>query len=113
MLCLDLPQWFFDYANKIERGFFWSASTQARQGQCMVAWDMTCSPKALGGLGLKNLKLLNMALRMRWRWLELAEEDKPWKGLEFEIPKNAEELFMAATRCTLGDGKTLKFWTDR
>jgi hypothetical protein len=75
MLCLDLPQWFFDYANKIERGFFWSASMQARQGQCMVAWDMICSPKALGGLGLKNLKLLNMALHMRWRWLELAEED--------------------------------------
>jgi hypothetical protein len=65
MLCLDLLQWFFDYANKLERGFFWAASTKARGGQCMVAWDMVCSPKPLGGLGLKNLKPLNIVLRMR------------------------------------------------
>jgi hypothetical protein len=107
MLCLDLPQWFFNYANKLERGFFWSASTQARQGQ-----DMVCSPKLLGGLGLKNLKLLNLALRMRWEWLELADEDKPWAGLEFDIPDEAKDLFAAATRCALGDDRKLKFWTD-
>jgi hypothetical protein len=107
MLCLDLPQWFFNYANKLERGFFWSASTQARQGQ-----DMVCSPKLLGGLRLKNLKLLNLAMRMRWEWLELADEDKLWAGLEFDIPDEAKDLFAAATWCALGDGRKLKFWTD-
>jgi hypothetical protein len=113
MLCLDLPQWFFDYANKLERGFFWCASTQARSGQCMVAWNMVCSPKQLGGLGLKNLKLLNLALRMRWKWLELMGEDKPWSGLDFDISKEANDMFKAATQCILGDGNKLKFWTDR
>jgi hypothetical protein len=62
-------------------------------GQCMVAWDMVCSSKPLGGLGLKNLKVLNLALHMRWCWLELAEEDKPWKGLDFNILEKSENLF--------------------
>jgi hypothetical protein len=79
----------------------------------MVAWDMVCSPKLLGGLGLKNLKLLNLALRMRWKWMELADENKPWSGLEFDIPEEANNLFKAATLCVLGNGERLKFWTDR
>jgi hypothetical protein len=74
---------------------------------------MVCSPKQLGGLGLKNLKLLNLALRMRWKWLELMEEDKPWSGLEFDIPMEANNMFRAATLCVLGDGNKLKFWSDR
>jgi hypothetical protein len=74
MLWLDLSQWFFDYVNMLECGFLWSVAMQARRGQCTVAWDMVCSAKLLGGLGLKNLKLLNLALRMRWKWMELAED---------------------------------------
>jgi hypothetical protein len=50
---------------------------------------------------------------MRWRWLELAEEEKPWHGLEFDIPEEAKALFKAAAMCVLGDGAKLKFWTDR
>jgi hypothetical protein len=53
MLCLDLSQWFFDCVNRLECGFLWSAAMQARRGQCAVAWDMVCSAKLLGGLGLK------------------------------------------------------------
>jgi hypothetical protein len=29
MLCLDPPQWFFDYVNRLECGFLWSAAMQA------------------------------------------------------------------------------------
>jgi hypothetical protein len=74
---------------------------------------MVCSPKLLSGLGLKNLKLLNLALHMRWKWLELAEEDKPWKGINFDILEEADALFKAATMCVLGDCTKFKFWKDR
>jgi hypothetical protein len=50
---------------------------------------------------------------MRWKWLELMGEDKPWPGLEFDIPEEANDMFRAATNCVLGDGNKLKFWTDR
>ena len=113
MLSLDLPQWFFNSVNKILKGFFWSAATEARRGQCVVAWDMVCSPKELGGLGVKNLKLMNHALRMRWRWMQLVDRDKPWQGLDFTIPDEAEQVFLTATKCELGNGLSLNFWRDR
>jgi hypothetical protein len=72
---------------------FYGRQQCKHQGQCAVAWDMVCSPKLLGGLGLKNQKLLNLALRMRWKWMELAEVAKPWNGLEFDIPEEANNLF--------------------
>jgi hypothetical protein len=67
MLLLDLPPWFFNVCNKLLRGFFWSAMLEARKGHCVIAWDKVCQPKDIGGLGVKNLKLLNHAFDMRWR----------------------------------------------
>jgi hypothetical protein len=64
MLSLDLPPWFFNTANKLFRGFFWSATTEARKGHCVVAWETVCKPKDLGGLGVKNIRLLNHALQI-------------------------------------------------
>jgi hypothetical protein len=113
MLSLDLPPWFFNTINKLLRGFFWSGTTEARRGQCVVAWDTVCTPKELGGLGVKNLKLLNHALRMRWRWLAMADSDKPWQGLDFKIAAEAEEMFLSCTHCVLNNGMRLNFLVDR
>jgi hypothetical protein len=32
--------------------------------------------------------------------------------LDFGIPKEADNLFKAATECILGDGNNLRFWSD-
>jgi hypothetical protein len=74
---------------------------------------MICSPKALGGLGIKNLRLLNLALRTHLRWLKMEDQDKPRKGLQFTLPQQAEDVFRVAVSCELGDGKQLKFWVDQ
>ena len=50
---------------------------------------------------------------MKWRWLERTDHDRPWQGLQFSIPAEAEQLFLAATECILGDGQKLRFWYDR
>lgn len=113
MLSLDLPPWFFNVVNKLLRGFFWSAATEARRGQCVVAWETVCTPKDLGGLGVKNLRLLNHALRMRWRWMELADVDKPWKGLGFVLSEESKDMFQSCVKHELGNGNKLEFWTDR
>jgi hypothetical protein len=59
---------------------------------------MICSLKVFGGLGVKNLRLLNMALKMRCRWLEMEEKDKPCKGLQFSIREVYEDIFRAAKK---------------
>ena len=59
------------------------------------------------------MRHLNLALRMKWRWLEYTDERRPWQGLNFSIHAEAEHLFLKATECILGDGRQLRFWTDR
>ena len=48
---------------------------------------------------------MNSAVRMRWRLLELTNREKPWQGLQAQIPSEAKNLFLACTRCELGDGE--------
>jgi hypothetical protein len=62
---------------------------------------------------VKNLQLLNHALRMRWRWMALSEVDKPWQGLQFQTATEAKEMFQTCTKLEVGDGKKIAFWTDR
>ena len=73
---------------------------------------MVCTPKDQGGLGVKCLRTRNLALRMRWRWCELTDKQRPWHGLSFSIPRDAESMFLAAVDCTLGNGEAFKFWSD-
>jgi hypothetical protein len=64
LMALDLEPWFF--VDKLRRGFLWAGNGDANGGSCAVAWHLVCQPKVLGGLGLHNPRLLNVALRTRW-----------------------------------------------
>jgi hypothetical protein len=50
---------------KIVRGFLWKGHKNAHGGHCLVAWDRFCMPKEFGGLGIPNLRMMNIALRAR------------------------------------------------
>jgi uncharacterized protein YqgQ len=34
----------------------------------MVDWASVCKPKAFGGLGILNTRLMNIALMLKWIW---------------------------------------------
>lgn len=74
MMALDIPPKVLASIVKIYRGFLWVHKADARGGQCAVAWDTVCTPKWCGGLGLPNLRWLNMALRARWAWLKRVDD---------------------------------------
>lgn len=76
-------------------------------------WSQVCMPKKYGGLGLHNIKFLNDALRIRWRWFEKENGLCAWAGLQFKLSPEAESLFRAATQCTVGRGDRMEFWMDR
>ena len=78
----------------------------------MVAWHTVCTLKQLGGLGVKNLRLLNHALRARWRWLQWVYTNKPWHGLDFKLSPEAKAICVAATHCDLGNVGSMWFWKD-
>ena len=87
------------------------ALQNAKGGHCLVRWNMVCSPKEYGGLGVKNLRLLNNTMMIKWKWLRLVGVDKPWEGLNFELLKLAEHLSAATITFSLGSGTHLRFWT--
>ncbi|KAL6127132.1 hypothetical protein ACLB2K_075175 [Fragaria x ananassa] len=63
-------EWPVSVVRKIEvwcRNFLWSGSIDKR-GIPLVAWKSCCSPIAEGGLGLKQLVLLNRSLLLKRCW---------------------------------------------
>ena len=77
----DAPGWVFEELDKWMRAFFWAGKDQVSGGNCMVAWNAVCKPTCFGGLGIKNLKLQGLALRVRWEWLKRTDSARPWQGL--------------------------------
>jgi hypothetical protein len=70
-------------------------------------------PVQLGGLGVLNLKFFGTAMCCRWPWLKWAAASKPWTLIPADDEADVQELFHAATRMRISNGKRAKFWTDR
>ncbi|KAM0845794.1 hypothetical protein ACQ4PT_056118 [Festuca glaucescens] len=112
LLVLDLDPWFYKAVDKLRRSFLWVGSTDVSGGSCTVAWHLVCQPKALGGLGLMNLRWMNVALRARWIWLSRADHSKPWSGLDVQVGPESQALFNASVRFVLGNGASVLLWED-
>jgi hypothetical protein len=69
-------------------------------------------PKEFGGLGIPNLRKMNLALRARWLWLSHVEASRPWKEFEIQVPPMVTEIFEAATYSVVGYGSATFFWLD-
>ncbi|KAM0823938.1 hypothetical protein ACQ4PT_070521 [Festuca glaucescens] len=76
MMSLDIPPKVIEALLKICRAFLWKGRQEINGGHCLVVWDKVASPKALGGLGIPNLRLLDLALRCRWAWLQKVDPSK-------------------------------------
>jgi hypothetical protein len=63
---------------KIQRDFFWGGLSGNRR-MCWVKWDEICKPKKEGGLGVKNLQVMNLSLLAKWRWKLREGGDELWK----------------------------------
>jgi hypothetical protein len=96
--------------DSIRRAFLWAGCEKVTGGKCKVNREMVCKPKEFGGLGILNLTKFASALRMRRLWHEWNDETKPWAGLGTPCTPQDKELFAAATRVTIGNGKKAQFW---
>jgi hypothetical protein len=96
-----------------QRAFFWSAKEKVNGGQCLVAWESVCRPYDFGGLGVKNLRLQDLALRVRWEWLRRTDLSRPWQGLPHWKDKLAADVFHSLVKIRVGKGDRVLFWLDR
>jgi hypothetical protein len=111
--------------DKIRRAFFWATEESCSGAQCLVAWRKVCSPKVLGGLGIKNIDAQNVCLFLEFCYKILHSHNLPWKDwLLHHSPyahhsKNPSFLgniitkhmpiLASITQCKLGDGKKIFF----
>jgi hypothetical protein len=65
---------------KIQRTFLWAGLAKTNK-TCWVKWDVICRPKKEGGLGVRDLRLVNISLLSKWKWKLLSCENELWKEI--------------------------------
>lgn len=77
MSAFKLPPSVIEEIDKRRRAFLCTGEDVCSRARCLVAWDVVCSPKELGGIGVKNLKVQNEALLLK-RLFSLFSSESSW-----------------------------------
>ncbi|XP_026434040.1 uncharacterized protein LOC113331560 [Papaver somniferum] len=117
-------------SEKIIRNFLWYGDPSARK-TITLKWEKTCSPIEEGGLGIRQLEVINRAMLMKlcWKiqngknewakffqgkfqdkngnWIEYYKKSSIWPGIKWV----AADVF-DHSRCLVGDGKNISVWND-
>lgn len=74
-----LPKTVVKRMEKNSRKFFWQGNSKKRK-YYLVKWSKVCKSKKKGGLGIKNLRKMNISLLIKW-WWKLENEDGLWQDI--------------------------------
>ena len=120
---------------KIQRDFLWGGGNLERKIH-LVKWDIVCSSKVKGGLGIRSLLNFNKALLGKWNWRFSREENSIWRniislkyGMEeggwfSNTPRDSygvglwkdigKEVMQIRHKCLIevGNGRKVRFWED-
>jgi hypothetical protein len=65
--------------DKARRKKFWQGG-QLKNKYHLVRWEKNCKSKKKGGLGIKNLRKVNISLLCKWWWM-LEKEEGLWQEI--------------------------------
>ena len=136
MSILPLPRMVRLRLDQVQRNFLWGEGALVQKLH-LVKWDTICLERRNGGLGVKNLSIMNKALLCKWSWQfanekgawlievirrKYGEEEVQWvscnpkEGFGVGLWKNLRQwgyLVSNGFSYVVGDGKRMKFWKDR
>lgn len=62
----------------IQRRFLWGG-VGGHKKICWVKWRTVCQSKRNGGLGVRDIKLMNLSFQAKWKWRLINEEPALWR----------------------------------
>jgi hypothetical protein len=95
---------------KIQRKFLWGGLADKNK-TCWVKWGDICKPKKEGGLGVRDLRLLNISLLTKWRWKLLNDVTEVWKEV-IEAKYGGRSLGSIRPDCGYASSIVSRWWAD-
>jgi hypothetical protein len=80
MSFLKMPVQVVKVVTRIQREFLWGGVKGGRK-LSWISWKMVCREKKNGGLGVRDVKVVNMSLLSKWRWKLLQNDSALWKDV--------------------------------
>lgn len=100
-----LPKSIIYKLDGIIRKFFWQGGGTKKKYH-LVKWDKICKHKKKGGLGIKDIRKMNISLLCKW-WWKLECEDDLWQQIIHFKYLNGKQV------CTVKRGQTdSTMWSD-
>jgi hypothetical protein len=115
-----------------KRKFLWQGS-KLKKSYHLVRWDKICRAKRNGGLGIKDLRKLNISLLVKW-WWALENEQGLWQDIVrlkyvkgtpvCSIPNRyndspvwcdllkIRQIYLKRRKFQINDGRLVSFWLD-
>ncbi|XP_048502732.1 uncharacterized protein LOC125498547 [Beta vulgaris subsp. vulgaris] len=128
-----LPKHILENLDKTYKIFFWNKD-HLNKSPNLIGWERICKPKAAGGSGFRTAEVSNHALQMKLLWRIIKDDNNLWVCLvrkhyiknsnlfTIKVSKSASwqwrnllrlrDTFKKGLRWHLGDGKSIRFWSD-
>jgi hypothetical protein len=127
-----LPKTVINDLDKVKRTFFWQGGHSKRKYH-LVKWVKICKSKKERGLGIKDIRKMNLSLLCKW-WWKLENESGMWQEIvkykylkkdsivsvkhkQTDSPIRADlikvkEIYLQGRKMCVKDGKSTLVWRD-
>jgi Reverse transcriptase (RNA-dependent DNA polymerase) len=124
-----LPKWVIKEIDKIRRRFLWHGhkeELQDKKPMCLVNWRVVTMSRSFGGLGVRDLSIMNQSLIAKWVWQRVTAakwwketiqlsypSEKPWEMND--VPsfwmdvKKCSHIIQCSIHFQLGNGNMIRF----